>query len=367
VCLSLIHIAALVALSAVAAGCGDDSNEVSETPATANAAGVSMELREGWRQADETLTPNLISPEEILSVGTFRMEPGGGCNHMPQHAYEAMSAGDALITIMERPGQAGGDQAYPPRPEHFRFDSIRFECLPDNLIGSRHAFSESGRKFYAWVAVGREASRDEAMAVLNSFRVRPDDSADDPSAPGGVDWVADGCKAIPNLRQRQVLLACGEFSRGRELQIRTERDSGGRSGCLEIYGVGGHMSRACGYVPYKRDPVPSSPITLDAIYRPTQEAPFEIYGSASPGVSAVTISYSDGNGQSDRIHATLLQVDDEAALRAARLARPFRYFVAEVPRSAVEASAAATLAGSESMKINLPLRAYSPPFVYARE
>jgi hypothetical protein len=165
-------VAALIAVSTVAVGCGDDADETSQEALAASGGGVSMKLPDGWRQADESLTPNLISPEEILSVGTFHMEAGGGCNHMPQHAYEAMRAGDTLITIMERPGKED-EQAYPSRPDQFRFDPTRFECLPENLIGNRHAFSESGRKFYAWVAVGREASPDEAMAVLNTFRAEP--------------------------------------------------------------------------------------------------------------------------------------------------------------------------------------------------
>jgi hypothetical protein len=196
----------------------------------------------------------------------------------------------------------------------------------------------------------------------------PGDSSKDSRPTAAIDTVADGCRAVPELRQRQVLLACEPFSRARELQVRTERDSGGRDGCLEIYGMGDGQSRACGYVPYKRDPVPSSPITLDSVNQLHEASPVEIYGSAATEVEGVTISYTDRTGRSGRTTATLLRVADAQALEAARLERPFRYFVAELPPDSVEASATATAANGRPLTtIDLAIAIYRPPFVYGRE
>ena len=131
-------------------------------------------------------------------------------------------------------------------------------------------------------------------------------ASQDSSSATAIVRLADGCHAVPELRQKQVLLACEPFSRGRELQVRTERDSGGQDGCLEIYGMGRGKSRACGY--------------------------------------------------------------DEASMRAASLARPFGYFVAELPPGSSRARATPMAGGGRSMRmISLALDTYHPPFLYARE
>lgn len=153
--------------------------------------------------------------------------------------------------------------------------------------------------------------------------------------------IASGCEAHPPLKQKQVLLACAPFTRGRELQIRTERDRGGADGCLEIYGVGGGKSRACGYVPYKRDPVPRANIFADSLAQMGEDAPLELYGSASMEVTNIRIRHGDPSGDTGTTAARFIPVTDKDALAAANLERPFAYFVAEVPSATVVATAIA--------------------------
>ena len=114
-------IATAMGLAAILVGGEDTPDQTSPEPGSsiARAAGVAMELEPGWRIATESLTPDLLSPKERLSIGTFAMEPGGRCAHMPSRAYSAMGPSDAMITLMER----GSDRVgYPPRPRYFDLD-----------------------------------------------------------------------------------------------------------------------------------------------------------------------------------------------------------------------------------------------------
>ena len=141
--------------------------------------GFSVHYPAGWTRSDRSLTPQLVDPAEILSVGTFPMRPGGpNCVQFPVNAITDLGPGDALISILER--ERGDVGAYPPRPEAFgpQYGSDGDEsrhCLdaPKEFSHWWIAFSDQGRAFYAYVAMGSEVTdqrRDEAWAILDSLR-----------------------------------------------------------------------------------------------------------------------------------------------------------------------------------------------------
>jgi len=149
-----------------------------------------------------------------------------------------------------------------------------------------------------------------------------------------------GCQATPPLRPGQVVLGCAELDGGRKLQARTLRDGPRRSGCLEIYGIGGGMSRACVHVPERRRPRPTRAILVGSVAQVAPGRPVEIYGTAAASVDRVIVHYRDGAGLNARL-ATMIAIDDEPALDAANLQEPFSVFVAELPADTVTATAVA--------------------------
>jgi hypothetical protein len=84
--------------------------------------GFSLSLPPGWQRAQARLVPKLLSPLEILSVGTFPMPVGGGgnCGRYPIAAIERMQSGDALVSVQEYAtnpkmrARAGTDSPPPP-------------------------------------------------------------------------------------------------------------------------------------------------------------------------------------------------------------------------------------------------------------
>jgi hypothetical protein len=139
-----------------------------------------------WSRAETSLTPDLSDPHEILSIGTYPLRAGGkACidAYLPGDALMDLGTGDAFITIQESSSAEG----FPSRPSSFGPDFARltvdglpacdgYQALP--LRGWWFAFSEEGRGFYAFVALGPGVSHDEqvlriAWHILNSFRPGP--------------------------------------------------------------------------------------------------------------------------------------------------------------------------------------------------
>ncbi len=151
----------------------EGSARPADEPTVAQAHRVQMQLEPGWQMAEQSLTPKLLDPKELLTVGTLEMEPGG-CATVPMRALETMDAGDALITIQER--EEGRPEDYPPRPHRFRVSPEigSFECAPKDLKVQPFLFREAGRHFYALVAVDRGAPIDEIETILDSFEASPE-------------------------------------------------------------------------------------------------------------------------------------------------------------------------------------------------
>jgi hypothetical protein len=167
--------AALIAALALG-GCsnsGSDAESSVRTPATSrvHAAGITLSLPRGWHRARKNLTPNLARPRDLLSVGTLPMRAqSSACAQLPRASYREMGPDDGMITILENPG---GD--FGPRPKRFdlkpRWPS--FECLVRPLVGQELTFEQAGRRFYAFVALGKQGPERQAEAILDSMRVQP--------------------------------------------------------------------------------------------------------------------------------------------------------------------------------------------------
>jgi hypothetical protein len=103
---------------------------------------------------------------------------------MPENALEAMSPADGLLVLEERllddEDGSGTFEGYPERPEHFGpgggYPSEAVDCLdrPKAFFDRLIAFRDSGRRFYAYVALGSQVTpeiRDEASAILDRLEI----------------------------------------------------------------------------------------------------------------------------------------------------------------------------------------------------
>jgi hypothetical protein len=142
-------------------------------------------LPPGWTIATETLTPNLGTPTEILSFGTYGLRPGGdACAQVPVNALEDLGPTDAFATIQERPHAYPSD-VFLDRPVHLESLAVPKngrrhlevpECLsdPDKPMSMWWIpFRDEGRAFYLLVAVGPDASdqtSDRLWEILDGIR-----------------------------------------------------------------------------------------------------------------------------------------------------------------------------------------------------
>jgi hypothetical protein len=205
----------LTLAAAYLAGCDGAEDRTAELPRSVGADGVKMELPPGWHGASENLTPKLVNPREVLSVGTLRMRPTvrGSCTQLPTEAYAEMGPADGLITIQERGQGRGSLRGYPARPAHFQVRAQRgaHGCAPPSLNFQQFIFSDAGRRFYAYVALGKRGPEDEAESILDSFHARPTAATptsfsrcDDPHGGGYDIWVYGiGCSEVT----RRLLLS----------------------------------------------------------------------------------------------------------------------------------------------------------------
>ncbi len=129
---------------------------------------------EGWNRSSETLTPNLDQPMELVSLGTYQLSPGGeDCVQIPERAIESLGPTDAFITLQE----ASSGANFPARPARFSAEdgevSEAVDCLDnaEDVFFRMFRFSDEGRNFYAYAAIGNWASpqtRKEVWQVLNA-------------------------------------------------------------------------------------------------------------------------------------------------------------------------------------------------------
>ncbi len=153
--------------------------------------GFTVQFPSAWRRAETPLVPKLISPGEILSVGTGRLEVGGGgnCGLYPVEALAAMRPSDVLVSIKEWKLGARASWKVQGRPARFRIRSrpasplslnVKDQINRWNVDGARNGirwtdfeFRDRGRVFRVFVAIGKAAPRkirDSVLSTLDSLR-----------------------------------------------------------------------------------------------------------------------------------------------------------------------------------------------------
>jgi hypothetical protein len=142
---------------------------------------LTVRFPSAWRRARSSLTPALVAPREILSLGTFplRPEPATRCAQLPEPALRAAEAGDVFLTIQERGGER---RPFPARPRPFVLSggqgSTAAACAGGTVPWRAYwvPFSDAGRSFYALAVIGERASarrRRELQRVLDGLRFDP--------------------------------------------------------------------------------------------------------------------------------------------------------------------------------------------------
>jgi hypothetical protein len=195
VCMSAGALWTIAALALATAACG---SEVSRGSSPANrselptyrdqARGYEVAVPSGWQRASGSLTPNITSPREILTLATvgLRGAPRDNyCRPWDEPWLPEFSERDALVTIQEggRGSLTLNYKSYPPRParfepEQFKQSSKFTACFVGDLPVTDHwvGFSDAGRAFHVLVIVGRSAPErvsGEAWEILDSLRVDP--------------------------------------------------------------------------------------------------------------------------------------------------------------------------------------------------
>ena len=142
-------------------------------------------------------------------------------------------------------------------------------------------------------------------------------------------------RADPHLPagESAIVLGCGRTPSGRRVEIYSFRDAGGP--CLNIAGLPGGP-RACGSAPSERVPPSRAAIAGEAIVRRSPTARLELYGETAPSVRRVVLRYRLPGGRAGERSATLIRMTNKVALTAARIRKPFGYFVGSVPSRAKE-------------------------------
>ena len=133
-----------------------------------------------WFKADGSLTPHLENPTEILSVGTFSLEPGPSeCAQFAGHAMSAMNREDALVSFQESSDRLEGRYVVDRPDTSFSLESGYAtdgrECVDDPVPFEDRfiPFTYGERSFYAYAAWGEQASagtKQDILSILDSFR-----------------------------------------------------------------------------------------------------------------------------------------------------------------------------------------------------
>lgn len=136
------------------------------------AKGIALDYPSHWYLNDQGMS-DLFSPEEIVVLSTVQPVKGGTC--APAAAIDRLGPTDALLLLLEHPGDVG---TFNKRPGTFSLknlsDPAMIECFPRPVRAS--SFRDQGRFFQVFIVWGDEASenaKNETLQILDSLRIRP--------------------------------------------------------------------------------------------------------------------------------------------------------------------------------------------------
>ena len=187
------------------------------TSRSARADGIRVTIPPGWHAARASLTPHLVDPREVLSVGTGPLPAGGRCAQFPSAALAALRPTDGLVTLQERRGSV---ESFPPRPRHFALPAPDTSEAPAcagrpaaEVVTYWFEFRDAGRGFHVLVAFGSRATaatRRAALAILDSLRIGPAPfhgrlrAAHFPRAPGWHTRISGPAADVPSCGKQRV-------------------------------------------------------------------------------------------------------------------------------------------------------------------
>jgi hypothetical protein len=141
-------------------------------------AGLAVEVPPGWHVADQSQTPNLAEPVEILTLATVPLtgRSASRCAHQPG-AVEQLGADDALVTVQERNTFTHTFPARPSKIRHLPYGTRDLEstdCFSnaDDIVHERIDFQDAGRAFYVYTTYGGEPPdelREVVLRIVNSL------------------------------------------------------------------------------------------------------------------------------------------------------------------------------------------------------
>jgi hypothetical protein len=125
------------------------------------AYGLRVFASPSWHVTNQSFA-DCTAPVEVLAITNAQLGP-----------RPAFRGSAALVLVLEDHG-VNPPSAYPPRTR-FRLPakSSQFESCCDQPTGPGYEFlfSDHGRDFYAFVYASQRSAADEAIAILNTFRV----------------------------------------------------------------------------------------------------------------------------------------------------------------------------------------------------
>jgi hypothetical protein len=143
--------------------------------------GVEASFPPRWHAAGRDLTPRLIEPREILSLGTGPLPAGGGgnCGRYPAAALHAMRSKDRLITVQRSPGHPGSRwfERLDRWPQTFDLPLAQGFARrnPGRGWTTERSLRHRGDTYWVLVAFGRRPSApaiDQAERILETIRLR---------------------------------------------------------------------------------------------------------------------------------------------------------------------------------------------------
>lgn len=189
--------------------------------------GYSISFPSDWTRSTEPPDPQIADPIEVTTLATFDPAIGyPGCEAFPAEVGDQA----AYVQVLER-DPSYGRETFPPRPAEFTPQGSEpfvgwKDCteFSPNYDSYWIPFADAGRKFYAFVAIGPDASDQrvaDTWAVVNSLEFVPREDEPQPGTyedPDGFTYeLPDGWGTahqplVPKLTDPKEIFSSGTFA-----------------------------------------------------------------------------------------------------------------------------------------------------------